>query len=224
MPPTCIAIVGGWAVAATDEYVLPLDQASSSSTSRSADLCLAAVVEVSTRHIECLQHFADPTGAFSIAATKLQDARFVDTGIALTFGDSFRTGSTLLYRPVRHRWKTASSEEASRIHSTIERRLESNMPGANLSVQIHQGLNEPPTLEAVQKTTGRAVQLWNPNPQFLGMRWGEASVLRWKDESGDEWQGGSSSLWITFPAMWSVTGPPSITMRAVSEEQMLSAL
>jgi hypothetical protein len=64
------------------------------------------------------------------------------------------------------------------------------MPGANLSVQIHQGLNEPPTLEAVQKTTGRAVQLWNPNPQFLGMRWGEASVLRWKDESGDEWQGG----------------------------------
>jgi dipeptidyl aminopeptidase/acylaminoacyl peptidase len=71
----------------------------------------------------------------------------------------------------------------------IERRLEDTIPVANFSLRIHQGLNEPPRLEAVEKMTGRIVQLWNPNPQLLGMRWGEASVLRWKDRSGDQWQG-----------------------------------
>jgi dipeptidyl aminopeptidase/acylaminoacyl peptidase len=34
------------------------------------------------------------------------------------------------------------------------------------------------------------VQLWNPNPQLLGVRWGEATELRWKDRNGHEWKGG----------------------------------
>lgn len=168
---------------------LPLDQASTSSQ-EPVYPCLAAVVELSTRHIACLQYFAAPIGTSAILATKLQDARFVDTGVALTFGDSFRTGSTCFYRLERHQWKIASFEQASQLHSTMKQRLERNVPNANFTVQIHQGLNEPPTLEAVQKPSGRAVQLWNPNPQLLGTRWGEVSVLRWKDQNGNEWKGG----------------------------------
>lgn len=167
---------------------LPLDQVSSSAGSPVYP-CLAAVVEVSTRHVQCLEHFADAIGANSSSATKFQDAHFVDTQVALTFRDSFGTESTFFYRRELHQWKISSSQEASRIRSPMEQSRECNAP-TDFTIEIHEGLNAPPTLEAVSKPTKRAVQLWNPNPQLLAMRWGKVSVLRWKDQNGDEWRGG----------------------------------
>jgi hypothetical protein len=95
---------------------LPLDATASSGQRGPIYPCLAAVVEVSTRHVECLQHFADLVGTSNVPATKLQDARFVHTGVVLTFGDSFHTGTAILYRTEQNKWTAASPEEASRLH------------------------------------------------------------------------------------------------------------
>jgi len=59
-----------------------------------------------------------------------------------------------------------------------------------LTVVVQQGLNTPPTLWASDSATGKAKELWNPNSQLDHLRFGEASVYHWKDQTGDEWTGG----------------------------------
>jgi dipeptidyl aminopeptidase/acylaminoacyl peptidase len=39
-------------------------------------------------------------------------------------------------------------------------------------------------------STGRAKQLWDPNPQLAHMKIGQAAVYHWKDANGIEWTGG----------------------------------
>ena len=58
-----------------------------------------------------------------------------------------------------------------------------------LSVQVQQGLNDPPVLSAMDCATGQQKTLWDPNPQLANMRLGEGSIISWKDASGYEWKG-----------------------------------
>ncbi len=60
----------------------------------------------------------------------------------------------------------------------------------DLKVSIEQALNEPPTLWAKDTRTGKAREIWNPNPQFEHLQFGQASVVHWKDRSGRDWKGG----------------------------------
>jgi dipeptidyl aminopeptidase/acylaminoacyl peptidase len=57
-------------------------------------------------------------------------------------------------------------------------------------VFIKQSLNDPPTLWASDSITGKSHLIWDPNPQLQHVRFGEASVYRWKDRSGRDWIGG----------------------------------
>jgi hypothetical protein len=57
------------------------------------------------------------------------------------------------------------------------------------SVYVKRSLNEPPTLWATDCAAARRIEIWNPNPQLAGVHLGEASVIRWKDESGYAWKG-----------------------------------
>jgi dipeptidyl aminopeptidase/acylaminoacyl peptidase len=59
-----------------------------------------------------------------------------------------------------------------------------------LSIYVHQGVNEPPVLMATATTTGVSRQIWDPNPQFAAINLGEAAVLKWQDDAGHEWLGG----------------------------------
>jgi dipeptidyl aminopeptidase/acylaminoacyl peptidase len=59
----------------------------------------------------------------------------------------------------------------------------------DIRVSVRQSLNEPPMLWASSRRTGKARQLWDPNPQLGHMRFGEASRYQWKDKSGREWSG-----------------------------------
>ncbi len=59
----------------------------------------------------------------------------------------------------------------------------------DIQISIRQSLNEPPTLWVSNRRTGKARQLWDPNPQLGHMRFGEASLYQWKDKAGREWSG-----------------------------------
>jgi dipeptidyl aminopeptidase/acylaminoacyl peptidase len=59
----------------------------------------------------------------------------------------------------------------------------------DIQVSVRQNLNEPPTLWVSNRRTGKTRQLWDPNPQFGRMRFGEASRYRWTDKAGREWSG-----------------------------------
>lgn len=54
-------------------------------------------------------------------------------------------------------------------------------------LSIRQNLNDPPTLWASKNKQSR--QIWDPNPQLRHIRYGQASVYRWKDSTGYEWSG-----------------------------------
>jgi dipeptidyl aminopeptidase/acylaminoacyl peptidase len=56
-------------------------------------------------------------------------------------------------------------------------------------LSIRQTLNEPPTLWVSNASTGEARQLWDPNPQFRRLSFGNASLYHWKDGTGYEWSG-----------------------------------
>jgi dipeptidyl aminopeptidase/acylaminoacyl peptidase len=57
-----------------------------------------------------------------------------------------------------------------------------------LYISLKQWLNEPPRLIATYKQKSRVI--WDPNPQLKNVEMGQASVYRWKDGEGKEWNGG----------------------------------
>lgn len=59
----------------------------------------------------------------------------------------------------------------------------------DLQISIRQSYNDPPTLWASDSKVGRTRQLWDPNPQFAHMQFGEAAHYVWKDKTGRDWDG-----------------------------------
>lgn len=55
-----------------------------------------------------------------------------------------------------------------------------------MKVFVRQNLNDPPTLW-MTNPEGQRRELWNPNPQFEHMQFGEASYFRWTDNTGRRW-------------------------------------
>lgn len=60
---------------------------------------------------------------------------------------------------------------------------------SNIKLSIREGLNDAPTLWAANSRTTQGRELWDPNPQLQDLRFGDASMYRWKDKSGYEWSG-----------------------------------
>jgi len=58
----------------------------------------------------------------------------------------------------------------------------------DLEVIVKEGLDQAPLLVVKNKQTSRV--LWDPNPQLDNIELGRASVYRWKDKKGREWEGG----------------------------------
>lgn len=67
---------------------------------------------------------------------------------------------------------------------------EHDQHGSHVEVTCRQSLNEPPTLVGTDKSSNRSRTLWNMNPQLEGIKWGDASVITWQDETGHTWKGG----------------------------------
>lgn len=82
---------------------------------------------------------------------------------------------------------------ASPINTETDRLLdldvERSEPAGRTTLFVSQGLNDPPTLWVSDSVTGRRRQLWNPNPEFNHLRFGNASTYSWKDETGYVWAG-----------------------------------
>jgi len=60
----------------------------------------------------------------------------------------------------------------------------------DLSLELKQDLNHPPTLWAINERAHNRKELWNPNPFIDELQLGMASIYHWRDESGYEWTGG----------------------------------
>jgi hypothetical protein len=88
-------------------------------------------------------------------------------------------------------WRlTSAGTDSPSGHESVAMQSSNRRPEEEIEVAVRQSLNTPPTLWASNRATGEARQLWDPNPQFAQMRFGEASVYQWKDKDGREWTAG----------------------------------
>ena len=135
--------------------------------------CLAVVVLLQSLAPECVTTPAES----SVGSTKeLSDLEFIpgsDQRVVLRFNvDGERTALT--YQHSARGWLRSTSESVRN----------------SLAVDLHQDLNEPPSLVASASPMKVARELWNPNPQLNKKSLTPAQVMHWKDERGKDWLGG----------------------------------
>jgi dipeptidyl aminopeptidase/acylaminoacyl peptidase len=88
-----------------------------------------------------------------------------------------------LFQRVNGTWKAITDHDAI---SSAARTSGAHGP----FISVRQGVNQPPVLIATDLETGESRQIWDPNPQFAGIKFGEATVYKWHDKAGHEWIGG----------------------------------
>ncbi|WP_263353432.1 alpha/beta hydrolase family protein [Acidicapsa acidisoli] len=94
------------------------------------------------------------------------------------------------YRRENGHWYLLSSSHFNAITNRLhELASPEKLEHEELQVSVRQGYNDPPMLWASNLTTGKLRQLWDPNPQFTHIRFGEAASYNWKDSTGREWNG-----------------------------------
>jgi dipeptidyl aminopeptidase/acylaminoacyl peptidase len=142
----------------------------------------AAVVELATNRISCVQRFEIPDDPSPSKIIRLfRSASFVN-------GKANRVRVISDYSDGSHH-ETEYRERADGewiVGATGP--VQSTTQDGELGLAIRQSVNEPPTL--VAEARGRSRVIWDPNPQLKSLELGQAEVYRWQDASGREWTGG----------------------------------
>ena len=175
---------------------LPLDQGPRSARFQRTTPCAVASVDIPSLHTECLlgdegkigkggmrQRFSG--GVLDVAFGVNDDEAL----LLIDHGSGKRTVET--YRFNGNAWKSSDSLAASATAKTVaDASTQKKTDMGEIQLVVKQGLNDPPTLWAQDERTGAERQLWDPNPQFAHIEFGNASLYQWKDKTGHEWTGG----------------------------------
>jgi hypothetical protein len=151
--------------------------------------CAVASVDLPSLNARCL--FFEES-ASKPDATHIRDVSFGENNDEALILVKRGTKDRAIQRYHLHdsEWRLISSSPISASTDTIaDLDGPSGPQRKGLQVFIRQGLNDPPTLWVSNLDTGQARQLWDPNPQFGHVRFGNASGYHWKDKTGYEWSG-----------------------------------
>jgi dipeptidyl aminopeptidase/acylaminoacyl peptidase len=151
--------------------------------------CAIADVELPSRRSHCVVFLSDlaSSGAGSVLAESLAYGRSDDE---VTFRVKLASGGEEERRYTFRDLHWEPSNKRDWDGEAVPSQYDSPKQNARLRVTVRQGLNKPPTLWVTDIHSGQSKQLWDPNPQFATLQFGEASVYRWRDNSGHGWKGG----------------------------------
>jgi dipeptidyl aminopeptidase/acylaminoacyl peptidase len=178
------------AVWARDERVLLLtntylDLDSSIDQEKLANLrpCVAASVDLNSMKVTCISR-----SLHKPVERRLVDVSFGqnDREVFLNYATASGSSEKQLFRFANGSWHPGPTGPNRERRPGRKRRTASG----NVEVVIEQDLNLPPALWVKDLTTGKQRKIWDPNPQFASIRFGEVSVLRWRDGQGYEWTAG----------------------------------
>jgi dipeptidyl aminopeptidase/acylaminoacyl peptidase len=178
------------------ETFLPLNSADRVQRSKRIHPCAVAEVEISTSEVRCIIFTRDGSTKTTenYGSLRLENASFGlnDDDVLLEFRGYQRRGETERYRYVDGTWKLVETLAGDPVTGVASLHFSDSVLGGTetLSVAVKQSLNDPPILWATDNIAGRNKKLWDPNPRFPKMKFGEASVFHWNDRSGYEWTGG----------------------------------
>ncbi len=171
---------------------LPLAGVDEKERSRRLHACVVADIELRPLKVRCISfshvpnrninETAEPPWLRSVTFGKDEDEVILQYGGLL---------GTMVERYQLHGedWVLADSSISYNSSATQPPSVYGAATGG-LEVTIRQTLNSSPVLWAIDVASGRNRQLWNPNPQLVRMKLGEASIYHWKDKTGYEWTGG----------------------------------
>jgi dipeptidyl aminopeptidase/acylaminoacyl peptidase len=167
---------------------LPFEGADSQEQTARRRPCAVASVEVVSRRVDCVVFNSD-RASINANGAHLRQASFGTSNdqVILSFTRSDGKEETRRYRYKEGEWSLLDSTGPP---SPDLARPNQPTKSQEFEVAVKQSLNEPPTLWATDRRTGRSRRLWDPNPQLARMRFGIASIYRWKDNTGLEWRGG----------------------------------
>jgi dipeptidyl aminopeptidase/acylaminoacyl peptidase len=167
---------------------LPLDEQDGSDFSERDVPCAVASVDLPSFTARCL-FFEDskqrPDG------THVQDISFGanNNEAVVLVKHGLQERVVLRYRLQNGEWGLTSSRPLSQASNALAESDRKNGSHSGLQISVRQSLNDPPTLWVSDAETGQTRQLWNPNPQLSHVRFGDASIYHWKDQTGYEWTG-----------------------------------
>jgi len=160
---------------------LPLDGVNAAERAKRRYPCIAAVVDVLSKDVHCL-NFDTYDYTTGIKGSRiLQSAAFTkgDDTIVLHMQElpSF-TPVDEYYHNEHGNWSRVASVNGAQT------------PTTPVSIAIQQDIQTPPALWATDSQTHVTRKLWDPNPQLAKMNLGTASIFHWKDASGHAWSAG----------------------------------
>ena len=178
--------VDGSRVLITNTF-LPVSS-NSSGESNTAHPCSVASVDLKSRKVHCL---AFETGDLDLDAPHVQDAVFTmspDEAIVL-LNDGPGKQIVRRYRFRADVWSLVSTQALDGTMQTATDPAAMPQQDAHiLTIYVDQSLNDPPALWA-RDADGHKRKIWDPNPQFRQIRFGQASPYIWKDTDGRDWSG-----------------------------------
>jgi dipeptidyl aminopeptidase/acylaminoacyl peptidase len=149
--------------------------------------CSVASVDLPSGKIRCL---AQEVGAIDLNAPHVQDVAFTDDSreaiVLLRNGQGKQT--VRKYQLRDETWSLESTETLNRPAASAAELNASQDEEAPLTIYVDQSLNDPPALWA-RDDSGHKREVWDPNPQFSEIRFGQASPYEWKDKDGRDWAG-----------------------------------
>ena len=142
-----------------------------------------AVVELSTRRIECVQQ-----------TPKTEAGKAFGSLSGLEWRRDIRSSSPILEPPQP---RGIASERSGEKRGRVKRSRARNRPvrarplvAADALDFGPSELNEPPVLTATDHRQRKILENLGPDPQLATIRLGEASIYHWHDGAGREWTGG----------------------------------
>jgi dipeptidyl aminopeptidase/acylaminoacyl peptidase len=150
--------------------------------------CAVASVDLPSRKVRCLEFETDPLNP---DAPHVHDVAFTgDSDEALVLlKDGPRKQIIRRYRLHGDVWSLASTESlAHPVQTADELALAPSWDVHGLTVYVAQSLNDPPALWATD-ADGHKRKIWDPNPQFYGIEFGQAEPYRWRDAADRDWSG-----------------------------------
>ena len=166
---------------------LPLEGVDASEHKRRYEPCAVAHVQLSLLSLGCVMFSPDGRSGgtrerHSLTASFGSDDQHVFIRISSQGHEEIKdfTRHGAVWEPSDVR---AESTQTERVNTNTTRRRD-------IVVAVKQDLNHPPRLWVTDIMNGQSKELWDPNPQFRAIDFGETSVYLWRDTTGHEWKGG----------------------------------
>jgi dipeptidyl aminopeptidase/acylaminoacyl peptidase len=115
---------------------------------------------------------------YAVTDARFEDERTVVVNFDRSYSLPDQPPTAIFHQQANGAWQQAAGTEDPRL---------AKLP---VKVEKREGISQPPELVAKDRKNGVTRAFWNPNPQLQGIELGSGEIIKWKDDTGYEWEAG----------------------------------